>query len=115
MYMRNGDWNIDHRCRDSGNDFGRFSVSFFEGRISYIWAACKYPTRNVNFQSRISDIGFVSSFSNFMSHLVVLNENDQYATQSRENESLFHYLCIDGGQKMLSLGGPKKITDTFLT
>ena len=42
--------------RDSGNDFGRFSVSFFEGRISYIRAACNYPTRNANFKSRISDI-----------------------------------------------------------
>ena len=35
--------------RDSGNDFGRFSVSFFEGRISYIRASCNYPTRNANF------------------------------------------------------------------
>ena len=34
--------------RNSGNDFGRFPVSFFEGRISYIWAACNYPTRNAN-------------------------------------------------------------------
>ena len=43
-------------ARDSGNDFGRFSVSFFEGRISYIRAACNYPTRNANLKSRISDI-----------------------------------------------------------
>ena len=46
-------------ARDSGNDFGRFSVSFFEGRISYIRAACNYPTRNANFKSRISDM-FIS-------------------------------------------------------
>ena len=44
------------RGRDSGNDFGHFSVSFFEGRISYIRAACNYPTRNANFKSWISDI-----------------------------------------------------------
>ena len=25
-----------------------------------------------------------------------LNENDQYATQSQENESRFHYLCLGG-------------------
>ena len=42
--------------RDSGNDFGRFSVLFLEGRILDIHAACNYPTRNTNFKSRISDI-----------------------------------------------------------
>ena len=31
--------------RDSGNDFGRFSVSFFEGRISYIRAVYIRPKR----------------------------------------------------------------------
>ena len=34
--------------RDSGNDFGRFSVLFFEGRISY-------PIRNYNLEC-ISDL-----------------------------------------------------------
>ena len=42
--------------RDSGNNFGRFSVPFLEGRVSDIRAACIYPTRNANFKSRISDI-----------------------------------------------------------
>ena len=27
-------------------------------------------------------------------YLQKINENDQYATQSRENESCFHYLCL---------------------
>ena len=48
-------WSPQQGCqppaRDSGNDFGRFSVSF-----SYIQVACNYPTRNANFKSRISDI-----------------------------------------------------------
>ena len=35
--------------RDSGNDFGCFLVS-------YIRAACNYPTRNANLKSCISDI-----------------------------------------------------------
>ena len=47
--------------RDIGNDFGRFSVSFFEGRISYIRAACNYPTSNANFKSWISDIRLLMS------------------------------------------------------
>ena len=47
---------FDQCSRDSGNDFGRFSVSFIEGRILNIWAACNYPTRNANFKSWISDI-----------------------------------------------------------
>ena len=41
--------------RDSGNDFRLFSVSFFEGRISYIRAVCNYPTRNAIFKSWITD------------------------------------------------------------
>ena len=32
------------RCKDSGNDFVRFSVPFLEGRISDIHAACNYMT-----------------------------------------------------------------------
>ena len=35
---------------------GRFSFSFFEGRISYIRASCNYPTRNAHSKTRISDI-----------------------------------------------------------
>ena len=42
--------------RDSGNNFGRFSVPFLEGWISYIRAAYNYPTRYINFQSRFLDI-----------------------------------------------------------
>ena len=64
--------------RHSGNDFGRFSVSFFEGRISYIRAACNYPTRNANLKRSVlgypTEVGFVSRSSNFMSLLVVLSE-----------------------------------------
>ena len=29
-------------CRDSGNDFGRFSVTFLEGQITYIRAMCNF-------------------------------------------------------------------------
>ena len=42
--------------RDSGNDFGRYSVPFLDCRISDIRAACNYPTRYANFKSWISDI-----------------------------------------------------------
>ena len=42
--------------RDSGNDFGRFSVPFLEGRISDICAACNFPTRYANLKSQILDI-----------------------------------------------------------
>ena len=42
--------NAIHYSRDSGNDFGRFSVSFFEGRISYIRAAYRYENET---ESRI--------------------------------------------------------------
>ena len=53
-------------CRDSGNDFGHFSVPFFSGRISDIRAACNYPTRNANFKSwflyiRIKSVLFLGS------------------------------------------------------
>ena len=43
--------------RENGNDIGCFSVSFLEGRISNIHAACNYPTRNANLKvgSRTSD------------------------------------------------------------
>ena len=52
--------------RGSGNDFGRFSISFFEGRISYIRAACNYPIRNANFKSWISDIQLLSKIVEYL-------------------------------------------------
>ena len=36
--------------RGSGNHFGHFSISFFEGQISYIRAACNYPTGTQTFK-----------------------------------------------------------------
>ena len=77
----------------------------FEGRISYIRAACNYHTRNVNFESRISDIRlqiivrYQPKKIRRRSYEQKLNENDQYATQSRENESRFHYLCSAVGKR----------------
>ena len=48
--------------RDSGNNFGRFLVSFFEGWILYIWATFNYPMRIANFESQILDIQLQSVF-----------------------------------------------------
>ena len=45
--------------RDSGNDFGRFSVPFFEGRISDICGACVYVTSFSNISYCINLIPFI--------------------------------------------------------
>ena len=87
--------------RGSGNDFGRFSVSFFEGRISYIRAACNYPIRNANFKSWISDIQLLSKIVEYLPENIRqrryeknIYKNNTNTMQCRENESRFHYLCF---------------------
>ena len=72
--------------RDSGNNFGLFSVSFFEGRISYIRAACNYPTRNVNFKSWISDIWLQSVSYNRVTYQG--NVQKQYEVLLKDGDSL---------------------------
>ena len=70
MQFPSGIWTLDLSAEIVENDFGHFSVLFFEGRISYIQK---------------------------------LNENEQYAMLSRENESRFHYLCLSDSILYLNL------------
>ena len=101
--------------RGSGNNFGRFSVSFFEGCILYILAGCNYPTRERKSKkvcSRISDWSrFRFSFLKFYINpkrnnwwdTTKKNEKDQYTPPCQVNKSCFHYFCLKAGQNTQNL------------
>ena len=61
----------------------------FEGRISYIRAACNYHTRNANFKSRISDIQLQSV--SFLVSQILCHILKYTATPYLKNEGV-HYL-----------------------
>ena len=77
-------------CRDSGNDFVRFSVPFLEGRISNIRAACNYPTRNTNLKSRISDIRLKSIGFSFLTYYVTPSHTTRPGGTRNKKKLVYH-------------------------